>query len=408
MMEPPLQETLAVAGASIVAALPVAGDELVSVARPGIGVDLLDARRLARRCVLRSFWMAGLEGDVAVGWSAREQKAPCHVSVRRLEGNPAAATIAVDELILGSDVVEVGAWDSKSGKQMWEWVPDPRLVETGSGNSVRTNLCSDGERVYFGMRDGTIRALRVTDGEEVWRTVLVQSPTPDEDREFQRWASEPTGSGSVRDGVLYFHASDRAVALDATSGRHIWEAKAYCTVAQLHLDSYHCLGVGGEYEILDARTGRRTFKKDLKSVTPSSFHNGGLPTYRPMIVSDTHMFCGYGIGYLLAFERTTGKLVWHTRAKPALSFHQENYFQIVNGRLYTGDYGTMRIYEEVNPTDPVLIQQRADIEAQKKTGKARPSSRAATETAPRRAAKRPVSKKQAGKAKPTPARGRKA
>ena len=70
----------------------------------------------------------------------------------------------------------------------------------------------------------------------------------------------------------------------------------------------------------------------------------GQPTVR---------LCGAeaGVGYLLAFERKTGKLVWH-RATPALSFHQENYFQIVNGRLYTGDYGTMRIYEEVNATDP--------------------------------------------------------
>jgi len=398
-LAPPLREVLAVDEGFIVASLPIAGAEWLAVGRRGVGLELLDSRRLHRARVVRRFCAAALEGGTVIGWSEGKPKDSVVTGVRVFEGRPAAATIAAGGFVIGSDVVEVRAWNTDNGKQAWEWIPEPRQTESGSGNSIRTDLCSDGELVYFGLRDGTIRALSVDDGKEVWRTVLVRNPDPvaGEDRAFQLWAAEPTGSGSVRDGVVYFHASDRAVALEATSGRHIWEAKAYCTDAQLHLDSYHCLGVGGEYEILDARTGRRQFKKDLKSVTPAGFHNGGMPTYRPMVVSDTHLFCGYGIGYLLAFERTTGRLVWHTRAKPPLSFHQENYFQIVNGRLYTGDYGTMRIYEEVNPTDPVLIRQRAEVEVVARQRNTRLPVKVAAKEEPKDAAKKSTPTRRAKK-----------
>lgn len=357
-LEPPLREVFASSRRSRVIDLPVVAAGMMAF-QEDAWLRVLDERSVRPILKARGFSAGTFENGSLLGWGTVPARRA--LPMRALEGRYARPRARSRDRLIGADVDVVHCWNTGTGLRAWSWVPDVTTVESGSGNTIRTDLCADDERVYFGMRDGTIRALSIRDGKEVWRTTLVKNPDPftDTDREFHLLASEPSGSGSVRDGVAYFQASNRAVALDAITGKHIWEARAYCTGGQLHLDSYHCLGVGGEYEILDARTGRRKFKKDLTSVTPARFHNGGMPTYKPMVVSDTHMFCGYGIGYLLAFERTTGKLVWHHRATPALSFHQDNYFQIVNGRLYTGDYGTMRIYEEVNASDAVLREQRA-------------------------------------------------
>lgn len=57
------------------------------------------------------------------------------------------------------------------------------------------------------------------------------------------------------------------------------------------------------------------------------------------------MFWGLGVGSFLAFERDTGRLAWKYRPERQASFHDAAYFQVVNGRLHTGDMGILRIFE---------------------------------------------------------------
>ncbi len=363
LLSPPLREVLAIRQGSIVSVLPVAGDAVVA-AEDKRDLRILDAATLETKARARRFSPAFVDGYDVYGWGEDAPRSKGLVRFLLLDSRYVSRTISIGDRVVGGGVVEVRAWDIVSRRVAWEWTCD---VQGGDrGNMLRTNLCSDGELVYFGLRDRTIRALSVETGEEAWRTTMVKDPEPFKGPDWTRdsyWSNlEPRGNGAVANGLVYFHAG-YVVALDSKTGQHVWQTKVGANYGQLHGDGYHALRLSGEYEVLDARTGRRRFKTVLSKEVPSTFQSGGGGVFGPMVVSDTHIFCGWGVGYLLAFERKTGKLVWHHRATPALSFHQDNYFQIANGRLYTGDYGTMRIYEEVNATDPILVEQRVSQKA---------------------------------------------
>jgi outer membrane protein assembly factor BamB len=78
-----------------------------------------------------------------------------------------------------------------------------------------------------------------------------------------------------------------------------------------------------------------------------------------MVVSETNTYIGTLDGYIIAFERDTGRYAWHHR--PRSGTGMGSYLMTVNGRLYYTDM-TFRLYclEEEEPTDPVLRAQRGE------------------------------------------------
>ena len=84
-------------------------------------------------------------------------------------------------------------------------------------------------------------------------------------------------------------------------------------------------------------------------------------------VSATHRLCGTASGYLFAWELATSEPVWYAYPEGATgAFGWGVSLMIRDGRLYYADTnGWVYCYEEVLPTDPVLVAQRAELAARR-------------------------------------------
>jgi outer membrane protein assembly factor BamB len=217
--------------------------------------------------------------------------------------------------------------------------------------------CADDERLYFGMRDGTVRALSLKDGKEVWRSGAFPK--------YRHYLVEAKGVAYCRGGLVFVRTEVYVAAFDCRTGRQRWvrQLEPMLTAGCVYGDRYYALQSRGAYWILDLKTGRDIFHANLRDDVPEKFWDRN-DTFNPMVVSETHLFCGLGLGYFLAFERDTGRLVWHYYPKPHASFHPDSMFQIVNGRLYTGDLSFLRAFGPTAARKPLRSRKAAKTRRQ--------------------------------------------
>jgi outer membrane protein assembly factor BamB len=277
---------------------------------------------------------------------------PSRASFLRLETGENSATLPVStlarclvsrDLLVGSMVQHVAAYDLDARRQAWTWEVDPPQFGTAEdANFLDMTSCADDERLYFGLRDGTVRALALKDGREAWR----QDAFP----ERKRGLPEVKGVAFFAEGAVFVRSEYHVGAFDGRTGRRRW-AREFETLLRdgcVYGDRYYALGSGGAYSVLDLRDGRDVFRSDLRKQVPEKMWERN-DTFHPLLVSETHLFCGLGVGYFLAFERDTARLVWNYRPKPHASFHPDSYFQAVGNRLYTGDLSFLRVFEPETP-----------------------------------------------------------
>jgi outer membrane protein assembly factor BamB len=263
-----------------------------------------------------------------------------------LTASTMAGCLVSDGLVVGSMVSNIRAYDLGKRRQAWTWLVEPPRFGPGQdANFLEMRPCADAERLYFGLRDGTVRALTLKNGREAWCTDAFPG--------YKHGVAGVKGLACFADGMVFFRTNAHVGAFDGRTGRRRW-AREFDTALYdgcVYGDRYYTIGSGGAYRVLDLRDGSDLFEANLKQQVPEKLWERN-DTFHPILVSETHLFCGLGLGYFLAFERDTARLAWRYRPKPHASFHPDSYFQVVGGRLYTGDLSFLRVFEPRTETAP--------------------------------------------------------
>lgn len=304
-------------------------------------------------------------------------------------GAPITATAA----IVGERVLAVGgdgrlhALRLDSGSPVWEFRPEKALLYESYEDDPRSwdfydssPVVHDG-RVYFGSGDGNVYALRLEDGQEIWRfsTGAVVRATPavaegivyaggmdgllhalDADTGEEIWSfdtpgseyfpvGEVQGSPAVADGRVVFGARDgRLYALDAASGEQKWafdhEGSWVITSPAIAEGTVFAGSSDGEFfQAVSLESGEELWLHDTKSrVFSSPTVAGGLVVF------------GTWDGILYGLDVRDGTVQGGTAAECAILSSPV----VAGGRLYVGS-DESRLYCFSGPAfDPDVIPER--------------------------------------------------
>jgi outer membrane protein assembly factor BamB len=250
------------------------------------------------------------------------------------------------------------AVDLSSGTECW------RVSTGGRAKAFEGIFCVSEHRLVVGQGDTDLAspdqavvAFSVADGRELWRQSVADLTWEDIGKlRPGRVDGTLIACGNV---VLVNVVQHYVVGLSLEDGQRLWTWKApHGAVWQGYLydGRYYVIAGFGTYHVLDPKSGRLLFERDLRAALPEALR--GSNPHSPLLVSETHTFTGSLGPHLLAFDRDSGEFSWSHKPAGAGDF-QGQYFVSANGRFYYGD-GALRRYclEEIEPTDPVLAQQR--------------------------------------------------
>ena len=168
----------------------------------------------------------------------------------------AAPALSQGRLFIGTWGTKFYALDAQTGAKLWDF-QGGKDTETGILQGFSAAATIDGDTVYIGSRDGYMRAFDVVSGKLRWA-----------------WDAEKSwvlATAAVDADTLYFPTSDTTV-----------------------------------FVALDKKTGKEKYRTDTKVWTYTS----------PVIVGD-YAFAGTMTGDMYAFDRRTGRIVWHYRTDEA-------------------------------------------------------------------------------------------
>jgi outer membrane protein assembly factor BamB len=214
--------------------------------------------------------------------------------------------LARKNLLINMGPSSVYAINPLTGLHVWEYSP-----EDDPGFSSELSAYED--LVVFGVRDGTLRALSVRDGAEIWR----------HDVRDLRWRNQgrsnppgtPTGAASFFERTCLIRvAHEYVVACSIETGDRIWTwtsnsvRAAAGGSAYLYGDRYYVTGANGSYNVIDAVIGQTVLERHLPDSLPKKLREtwGWLP----ILVSETNLFVGSHSGHLIAFDRLSGQFAW--------------------------------------------------------------------------------------------------
>jgi outer membrane protein assembly factor BamB len=198
------------------------------------------------------------------------------------------------------------AIDLTSGDLAWEF-------RTGDEQTLVSEICGDRDRLFLGLRDGTLRAVSVRDGTEIWRHEV-------SDLRWQNQGeSNPPGTvvgkGSIHgSAVLVRVTHDYVIACSVDTGERVWTWRTDFAQAAsggagcLYGDRYYLTGANGTYHIIDAASGKTELESQLYKSLPKKLHKAW--GWLPLLISETHLFVGSHEGHLLSFERDSGQYAW--------------------------------------------------------------------------------------------------
>ncbi len=167
-----------------------------------------------------------------------------------------APALSNGRLFIATWGTKVYALDAKTGAKLWDF-QGGKDAETGILQGFSAAPTVDGDTVYIGSRDGYMRAFNAADGKLQWSYDAEKS-----------WV---LGTAAADADTLYFPTSDTTV-----------------------------------FIALDKKTGREKYRTDTKVWTYTS----------PVIVGD-YAFAGTMTGDLYAFDKRTGKILWHYQTDDA-------------------------------------------------------------------------------------------
>lgn len=166
--------------------------------------------------------------------------------------------------------------------------------KTGNIVSSSASFSPDGSVMYIGSRDGSLYALRTSDGSLLWKT----SPEHAVD-------VIPATDGDI---VVYGSSSARLTALSASDGSPLWSYDAGDGVFQsspLIVGDRVFSGGGGHFvRAFDRSSGKVLWEKELGMwVQSSAAHKDGV------------LYIGSDAGFLMAYDASTGREKWRFAAK---------------------------------------------------------------------------------------------
>jgi outer membrane protein assembly factor BamB len=238
-------------------------------------------------------------------------------------------------------------------RDLWTYQPK------GPHPTIQGIFCADERGVYFGLYDTSVIALSLDDGHVLWRQVeAAELPEPLKGRR----AGSTDGVAIVYGEIVIFRFGMNIAGLSTADGQVVWSTPLQgVSDVYLYDGRYYVTTRAGKYHILDPGTGALLLSADLTKTLPADIRRRRPSVFAPMLVSETHTFVGTREGWLLAFERDTGRYVWSFRPNKGgeISYRSPGYFASANGRFYYADLSTcLYCLEERTPTDPVLSEQR--------------------------------------------------
>lgn len=238
-------------------------------------------------------------------------------------------------------------------RDIWKYEPN------GPHPTLQGIFCADEKAVYFGLYDTSVMALSLEDGHVLWRQAEAAAlPVALKGRR----AGAADGFAILHGEIVIFRFGMNVAGLSVSDGRVEWSTPIQgISDCYLYDGRYYVTTSTGKYHILDPATGAVLVSADLTTTLPADIRRSRPSVFAPMLISETHAFVGTREGWLLAFERESGRYVWHFRPKKGgeISHRSPGYFASANGRFYYADLSKcLYCLEEQTPTDPVLIEQR--------------------------------------------------
>lgn len=167
-----------------------------------------------------------------------------------------APALSNGRLFIATWGTKLYALDAKTGAKLWDF-QGAKDAETGIFQGFSAAPTIDGDTVYIGSRDGYMRAFNAADGTLRWTYDAEKS-----------WV---LATAAVDADTLYFPTSDTTV-----------------------------------FIALDKMTGKEKYRTDTK-----------VWTYTSPVIAGDYTFTGTMTGDLYAFDKHTGKIVWHYQTDEA-------------------------------------------------------------------------------------------
>lgn len=167
-----------------------------------------------------------------------------------------APALSNGRLFIATWGTKLYALDAKTGAKLWDF-QGAKDAETGIFQGFSAAPTIDGDTVYIGSRDGYMRAFNAADGKLRWAYDAEKS-----------WV---LATAAVDADTLYFPTSDTTV-----------------------------------FIALDKMTGKEKYRTDTK-----------VWTYTSPVITGDYAFAGTMTGDLYAFDKHTGKIVWHYQTDEA-------------------------------------------------------------------------------------------
>lgn len=255
--------------------------------------------------------------------------------IRDIKGGPIDITGEVAALCDNVVVVQgrhtTCAVELPAGRVIWSqsapYRPPDQLVFNTEA------FCSTACLVVTGFTDGTVRALSVQTGREIWRVNVAGARLdPHTGTPVGRMRGIPCIHG---DTVIFSAAFDSVICLALADGAQCWSQDATCGNHGGYLagDRYHGVSGGhtgsGEYIVLEPSTGQILIRAKLD--VPKKLIRAHVDSPADVVVTQTHIIGGTGQEAILAYEREGGKCVWSGR-------HNSTALHRLGGLVLTDDY----------------------------------------------------------------------
>jgi outer membrane protein assembly factor BamB len=194
-----------------------------------------------------------------------------------------------------SDKGFIVAYNTADGSKRWQSAS--KIGDVGINDRAPA---ADRTAVYIGSKDGNLYAFSVADGSALWHA---------------QTNGEVGGTPTIANGAVYFGSKDQHVyAVNAADGSPLWRYNAGqdIQVSPTVAGGVAYIGIGSNLVALDARTGKRLWQAPAGD--PNSFSN----FFESPVAAAGGRVYGAAGGSLYAFSISQKKSVWNLKAGSSL------------------------------------------------------------------------------------------
>jgi outer membrane protein assembly factor BamB len=185
-----------------------------------------------------------------------------------------------------SDKGFIVAYNTANGSKRWQ-----SAFDVGDPGINHRAPSADTTAAYIGSQDGNLYAFSVADGSALWH--------------YQA-GGEVTGTPTLANGAVYFSSKDQHVyAVSAANGSLLWSYKTSqeTGISPAVANNVAYIGLGTNLVALDARTGKRLWQAPAGDANSFDFFEG------PIVAAAGQVYGTVGT-YLYAFSASQKKYVW--------------------------------------------------------------------------------------------------